>query len=87
MLPAGQLDLGKLTGWPPRIPGSLFPLFKAALSLSAALVTVGLILDFAFVRVPKVNRHGWGDEFGGLMALGANEVAVTHTTSPAELAM
>ncbi|PMB71640.1 Drug resistance protein [Beauveria bassiana] len=38
--------------------------FKAALYFSAALEAVGLLLDFAFVRVPKVDRQGWGDEDG-----------------------
>ncbi|KAM3523084.1 hypothetical protein MY4038_008340 [Beauveria bassiana] len=38
--------------------------FKAALYFSAALAAVGLLLDFAFVRVPKVDRQGWGDEDG-----------------------
>ncbi|OAA73004.1 Major facilitator superfamily domain, general substrate transporter [Akanthomyces lecanii RCEF 1005] len=53
--------------------------FKAALYFSAALATVGMILDFAFVRVPKVDRHGWGDESIEDVPLGANGVAVMLT--------
>lgn len=53
--------------------------FRAALYFSAALATLGMILDFAFVRVPKVDRHGWGDESAGDVPLGANEAAVMLT--------
>ncbi|KAM3507765.1 hypothetical protein MY10362_001567 [Beauveria mimosiformis] len=55
---------------------ALYPYF------SAALATVGLILDFAFVSFPKVDRHGWGDELGERMSL--YEVTVMHTSTPAE---
>jgi MFS family permease len=53
--------------------------FKAALYFSAALATTGLVLDFAFVKLPKVERHGWGED----MPLEAPDVAVRHTGSEA----
>lgn len=36
--------------------------FRAALYTGAAFALVGLLLDFAFVRMPKDEREGWGDE-------------------------
>jgi MFS family permease len=36
--------------------------FRAALYTGAAFALVGLLLDFAFVRMPKDQREGWGDE-------------------------
>jgi MFS family permease len=54
--------------------------FKAALYFSAALATIGLILDFAFVRLPKLERHGWEEEN---MSLEAPDVAVRNTSSEA----
>ncbi|KAH6999081.1 major facilitator superfamily domain-containing protein [Ilyonectria sp. MPI-CAGE-AT-0026] len=35
--------------------------FRAALYFGAAIAVVGLILDFAFVRVPKDEREGWDE--------------------------
>lgn len=36
--------------------------FRAALYFSAALAVVGLLLNFAFVRLPKAEREGWEEE-------------------------
>ena len=35
--------------------------FRAALYFSAALAVVGLVLDFAFVKLPKAQREGWDE--------------------------
>ncbi|KAF7548941.1 hypothetical protein G7Z17_g6723 [Cylindrodendrum hubeiense] len=35
--------------------------FRAALYFGAAIAVAGLILDFAFVRVPKDEREGWDE--------------------------
>ncbi|KAH7170000.1 major facilitator superfamily domain-containing protein [Dactylonectria macrodidyma] len=35
--------------------------FRAALYFGAAIAVIGLILDFAFVRVPKDEREGWDE--------------------------
>lgn len=36
--------------------------YRAALYFGAALAAVSLFLDFAFVRMPKDEREGWGEE-------------------------
>jgi hypothetical protein len=38
--------------------------FRGALYLAIGLGTVALIIDIIFVRVPKDEREGWGDENG-----------------------
>lgn len=57
--------------------------FKAALYFSAALATIGLLLDFAFVKLPKVERGNWGEEDSEEMPLDPADVAVRHTSSQA----
>lgn len=48
--------------------------FRAALYFSAALAAVGLILNFAFVRLPKAEREGWNEEHDQV-----DEVVVTDS--------
>lgn len=58
--------------------------FKAALYFSAALAFVGLLLDFAFVKVPKVDRPYWGEEGeSDDIPLEELDVAVRNTGSTA----
>lgn len=42
-------------------PRQLVDGYRAALYFGMALATVGLVLDFAFVRMPKDSREGWDE--------------------------
>ncbi|KAJ6781893.1 hypothetical protein PWT90_08562 [Aphanocladium album] len=59
--------------------------FKAALYFSAALAFVGLLLDFAFVKVPKVDRPYWGEEDTDEIPLEEPNIAVRNTGSTANV--
>ncbi|CRG83541.1 hypothetical protein PISL3812_00893 [Talaromyces islandicus] len=52
----------------------------AALYFNAALAMIGLDLDFALVKLSKVECHGWGEED---VPLEVPDVAVMHTSSEA----
>lgn len=53
---AGTIETELVKGGADEVRG-----FRAALYFAAGLALVGLVLDFAFVRMPKDDREGWED--------------------------